>query len=194
MNWSQEPGSDDSSRSSAKEDDDTGGMQVVLDRDERLLEVPEEAGDVADDEDVETATLCGANHRLPRGGAPGRGPARRRDRPLESGIVEAVALDGPVLLLALGVGAEVVPLAGGGLAEPPCRPHALQIVELSGQDPLHAAVLLSAGQGTVPRPRRRSTSRSAATRARTTGFMATGGAGVVAGRGLGRGGVAVKRV
>ncbi len=42
-----------------EEDDDAGGMEMVLDRDERLLEVPQEAGHVAHDEDVEGATLGG---------------------------------------------------------------------------------------------------------------------------------------
>ena len=53
----------------------------------------------------------------------------------------------------------------------------LDVVERAGQHPLHAAGLrVSEGLRTVPRPRRRSTSRSAATSARTTGFMAAGGA------------------
>ena len=123
---------------------------MVLDRDERLLEVEQEATDVAHDEDVEGTALGRADHRLPRGGPPRRGPATGGHRPLDPGIHEGVPLDGPVLLLALGVGNEVVPLARRGLAEPPGRPHPRQVVELAGQDPLHAAVLLSVGQGTVP--------------------------------------------
>ena len=114
-----------------EEDDDPRGMEMVLDRDERLLEVAEEAGDVADDEDVEGTTLGRADHRLPRRGPPGRGPAGRGDGPLETGIEEAIAFDGAVLLLALGIGAEVVPLPGGGLAEPSGRPHPTQVIELS---------------------------------------------------------------
>ena len=40
-----------------EEDDDPRGMEMVLDRDECLLEVAQEAADVADDEDVEGTTL-----------------------------------------------------------------------------------------------------------------------------------------
>ena len=137
-----------------EEDDDPGGMEMVLDRDERLLEVPQEAGDIAHDEDVEGATLGRGDHRLPRRGPPGRGPARGSHRPLQAGIDEPVAFDGAVLLLALGVGTEVVPLTRGRLAEPSGRPHAGEVVELAGQRSLHAAVLrVSEGSGTVPRPR-----------------------------------------
>ena len=157
-----------------EEHDDPRGVEMVLDRDERLLQVAQEAADVADDEDIEGATLGGGDHRLPGRGPPGRGPSRGGHRPLQPGIDEAIAFDGPVLLLALGIGTEVVPLAGRGLAEPSGRPHPGEVVKLSGQRSFHAAVLLSEGQGTVPRPRR-STSRSAATSARTTGCMAGGG-------------------
>jgi hypothetical protein len=115
-----------------EEDDDTSGMEMVLHRDERLLEIAQEAGDVAHDEDVEGAGRGGADHRLPRRGAPGRRPARRRHRPLEAGIDEGIALDGAVLLLALGVGTEVVPLPGRRLTEPASRPHAAEVVELAG--------------------------------------------------------------
>ena len=65
---------------------DAGRVEVVLDRDQRLLEVAQEAADVADDEDVEGAVLRGRDHRLPGRGPPGRRPARRRDRPLEPGV------------------------------------------------------------------------------------------------------------
>jgi hypothetical protein len=43
--------------------------------------------------------------------------------------VEAVALDGAVLLLTLGIWPEVVPLAGGRLAEPARRLHSADLVE-----------------------------------------------------------------
>ena len=114
-----------------EEDDDPGGMEMVLDRDERLLEVAQEATDVAHDEDVEGTSGGRADHRLPGGGAPGGGPPTGCHRPLEPGIDEGIPFDGPVLLLALGIGAEVVPLPGGRLAEPPGRPHPGQVVELS---------------------------------------------------------------
>ena len=166
-----------------EEDDHPRGMEMVLHRDERLLEVAQEAADVAHHEDVEGTTLGRADHRLPGRGPPGRGPARGRHRPLQASIDEGVAFDGPVLLLALGIGTEVVPLAGRRLTEPSCRTHTGEVVELAGQRSLHAAVLLSEGQGTVPRPRRRSTSRSAATSARTTGFI-EGRGGCPAGPGL----------
>ena len=42
-----------------EEHDDTGGMEVILDRDERLLDVPQEPGHVAHDEDIEATTLGG---------------------------------------------------------------------------------------------------------------------------------------
>ena len=48
-----------------EQDDNSCRPEVILDGDERLLHVAHEAADVADDEDVESATASGIEHRLP---------------------------------------------------------------------------------------------------------------------------------
>ncbi len=78
-----------------EEDGDARRREVVLDRDERLLEVAQEAGDVADHEQVERAGPGGAEHRLPGGRPPGRGPAGRGHRPLEAGVDEPALARSP---------------------------------------------------------------------------------------------------
>jgi hypothetical protein len=53
----------------------------------------------------------------------------------EAGVDQAVALDEPVLLLALAGRAEAVVLAGGGLADPPRHAQTPDVVERAGQPP-----------------------------------------------------------
>jgi len=110
----------------------TANPGPVLDRNEGLLEVAQEAAHVADDEHVEGARLRRRHHRFPRRSAPCRGPAGGSNGPLEGAVRETVPGDGAVLLFALGIRAESVPLSGGRLAEPARRPHSADLVERLG--------------------------------------------------------------
>ena len=160
-----------------EEDDDPRGMEMVLDRDERLLEVAQEAG--------RRSPRRGRrrHRRWPSRSSPPRWRcARPRSSPRLPPTTRARHRRGRSARWR-GPAARA---GRRGRSCPTGRPSdsrnhlAARIPDRSsssrGSDPLHAAVLLSAGQGTVPRPRRRSTSRSAATRARTTGFIEGGGA------------------
>jgi hypothetical protein len=92
------------------------GVEVIHSN-EGLLEVPLEPAHIADQEQVVSARPRSLGH--------GRelrclvyGPPRCRALPGEAGIDQAIPLDDPVLKLPLGVGAPVVVLARGGLADP----------------------------------------------------------------------------
>ena len=158
-----------------EQDHHASRVKVVLNRDEGLLEVAQEAAHVADDEYVEGTCLGRGNHRLPRRRAPGRGPARGRHGPLEATIGQTVPSNGMVLLLALRIGAEVVPLAGSRLAEPSGGSKTGDAVERGWQGAFHGVGSFAVGSvSTLPLARRCSTSRSATTRAKMTGLVGRG--------------------
>src|ERR1035437_1611756 len=145
---------------------------MILDGDQSLLEVAQETADVADHEDVERAFAGRGQHGLPGRSAPGRCPARRCHRPLEPGVDPPAARDAAILLLALSVGTEIVPRAGGRLAKRAGNPQAGDMVERERQGAFHGAGSFGMRSvSTLPLARCTSTSRRATTRARTTGLV-----------------------
>ena len=79
-----------------EEDHDPRRLEVVLDGDEGLLEVAEEAAGISDDENLEGACTGSREHRLPLIRLPGALPSRRGNRPLETGGFDQLGLQNSV--------------------------------------------------------------------------------------------------